>query len=449
MAQVVTQTAQNYFKRVYGDITNLLTEDYILSKEIPFKQEAKVGDSYVIALTLAREGGITYAGTAQTAFAINPGSAGATKQARVIPSQSILTSVLALAFISRGVSSEASFANTTKDHVKNHLSSHEYFREVSRWYGQSTELLGTVSYAPTGTLYRGATYTGSGTVTLTRPADGSTIAFTAGINVDEKAILMAPGQYAAGFWAGNDTSVRVLQVDSTGAIVASGLIIGTDVDLGIVYVDFVPVAATSTTSHRLCFEGMESGQDAVGVHRILSNVGTLFEISAATFSLYRANVLSLGQKKFNLKALQFGVSQAVNRGALNKPLMIFVNPRTFASMSNDEASLRKYDASYKSAQANNGFEAIEYFAANGANQVVAYNMIKEGHAFGLEKASWVRSGSAEVSFKIPGFSEADLIFPLENQAGFVLRSYSDEFIICKRPCWQILWKDIDSDGVDY
>jgi hypothetical protein len=84
-----------------------------------------------------------------------------------------------------------------------------------------------------------------------------------------------------------------------------------------------------------------------------------------------------------MKALQEGVAQAVNKGGLDKPLDDHVvNPRTFAALTQDEAALRKYDASYKSA-AQNGFETIEYYAANGLNKIVPHRMIMEGDVYGL------------------------------------------------------------------
>lgn len=441
MSQVSNQQVVDLFKRVYGDLHNLLPQDFPLAREIPFSEGRKVGDSFVEAFVLANETGWTLAGQGQDAFDINPAIAGVVKQSSIIPSQVVLTSVIPFAFISRSAGGgEKAFYDGTKHVMQNHIRSHSRLLEAMRIHGQRASKLGYVSYAPAGTVYRGATYSGAGDVTV------GGLAFTDGVNTTSKAILLAPGYFAAGLWVGLEGCV-IEQLDSNDAVVASGKLVSVDADNGILYVDFVPVAATSTTSHKVCFEGMESNKEMVGVQKILENSGTLFGISSTQYALWKANRVDLQKKRFSMKALQEGVAQAVNKGGLDKPLMVVVNPRTFAALTQDEAALRKYDASYKSA-AQNGFETIEYYAANGLNKIVPHRMIMEGDVYGLEIGDWIRSGSAEISFKVPGLDK-EVIFPLENQAGWVVRSFSDQFVMCRAPARQIVWTNGNDEGVAY
>jgi hypothetical protein len=441
MSQVSNQQVVDLFKRVYGDLHNLLPQDFPLAREIPFSEGRKVGDSFVEAFVLANETGWTLAGTGQDAFDLNPAIAGVVKQSSIIPSQVVLTSVIPFAFISRSAGGgEKAFYDGTKHVMQNHIRSHSRLLEAMRIHGQRAAKLGYVSYAPSGTVYRGATYSGAGDVTV------GGIAFTDGVNTTSKAILIAPGNFAAGIWVGLEGCV-LEQLDSASAVVASGKLVSVDADNGILYVDFVPVAATSTTSHTVCFEGMESNKEMVGVQKILENTGTLFGISSSQYALWKSNSVNLQKKRFSMKALQEGVAQAVNKGGLDKPLMIMVNPRTFAALTQDEAALRKYDASYKSA-AQNGFETIEYYAANGLNKIVPHRMIMEGDVYGLEIGDWIRSGSAEISFKVPGLDK-EIIFALENQAGYVVRSFSDQFVMCRAPARQIVWTNGNDEGVAY
>ncbi len=441
MSQVSNQQVVDLFKRVYGDLHNLLPQDFPLAREIPFSEGRKVGDSFVEAFVLANETGWTLAGTGQDAFDLNPAIAGVVKQSSIIPSQVVLTSVIPFAFISRSAGGgEKAFYDGTKHVMQNHIRSHSRLLEAMRLHGQRAAKLGYVSYAPSGTVYRGATYSGSGNVTV------GGVAFTAGINATSKAILLAPGYFAAGLWVGLEGCV-LQQLDSTNAVVASGKLVSVDADNGILYVDFVPVAASGLTSHKIAFEGMEADKEMVGLHKILENSGTLFGISATQYALWKSNKVDLLKKRFSMKALQEGVAQAVNKGGLDKPLMVCVNPRTFSAMTQDEAALRKYDASYKSA-AQNGFETIEYYAANGLNKIVPHRMIMEGDVYGLEIGDWIRSGSAEISFKVPGLDK-EVIFPLENQAGYVVRSFSDQFVMCRAPARQIVWTNGNDEGVAY
>ncbi len=450
MSQLSNQSTVNLFKKVYGDLHNLLPQDFPLAREISFSEGYKVGDAFVEAFCLTNETGWTLIGESQDAAMINPAIAGIVKQSSVTPSRVVMRSVLPFGFISRSAGGgEKAFYDGTKHIMANHIRSHGRLLEALRLYGRADALLGYVSYAPTGTVYRGATYSGSGNVILTK-ADGTTITFTAGINAAEKAILLAPGSFASGLWVGLEGCI-VKEVDSTNAVAASGKLVSVNSDLGYITVDFTPTAASAVSgagSYRLCYAGMAAQKDMVGITTIMTNTGVLCDINAAQYSLWRANNLNLGSKRFNLKAVQTGVALAVNAGALEKPLLILVNPRTFANLTTDEAAQRKYDSSYKPASANNGFEAVEYYAANGVNTIMPHRMVKEGEAYGLVKDDWIRSGSAEISFKVPGLDK-EVIFPAENQTAWIVNSYSDQYILCRAPAKQIFWSGINDEAIAY
>jgi len=70
-----------------------------------------------------------------------------------------------------------------------------------------------------------------------------------------------------------------------------------------------------------------------------------------------------------MRAFQVGIALAVNRGGLDKPILALVNPRTFAGLVQNKAALRQYDAKYSPASAENGFEMIRFYAANGVNMI--------------------------------------------------------------------------------
>jgi len=446
MASVSTNQVIDIFKKVYGKANDLRPKGDIIDELFPFEEGKLVGDEYIEDFVLGDSVGITWAGDSQDAFAIKPAIAGSVKQSAIKPSQTVLTDVLSWGFMSRSASGdEASFFDGTKFVMKNHLSSHNSLITIAKLYGQSSEGLGTVSYAASGTVYRGATYGGSGNVTLTKK-DGTTIAFTAGINAASKAILFAPGQFAAGHWIGKK-GIRVQQCTAAGAVVAAGSLLGWDARLGILYVDFTPVSASAIGSHYIAYEDWAAGKCMVGMHKIITNTGTLFGISASDEPLWSGNVIPLGQKKFNLKAVHEGVSDAVNAGGLDEPLDIIVNPRVFGQMASDEAAFRKYDSSYKT-KAENGFEAIEYYAANGVNRIHSSSKVKEGDVFAFVRGQTRCSGSQLPSFRVRGMN-MDIISPLEDQAGFKVRSFSDQYVMCRTPAKQILWSGCNPDGIDY
>lgn len=254
VAQASSSTVLNLFKKVYGDLTDLVPQGYPVLEMIPFSEAAKVGESYNEAVVLTNENGWTLGGSAGDVFDINPARAGSVQQATIAPYVSVLSSVVPWSVLSRSSAgnSAKAFASGTKTVVKNNLKSHMKLLEILAMYGQATALLGYVSYATA--TYRGVSFT-TGTGTLTNTAFGS-VAFTNGINAAGKYILFAPGSWASGIWVGSE-GAAVNQVDANGVVVASGSVVGYDSANGILKVDFTPVAASSTTSHRLCFQGME------------------------------------------------------------------------------------------------------------------------------------------------------------------------------------------------
>jgi hypothetical protein len=108
-------------------------------------------------------------------------------------------------------------------------------------------------------------------------------------------------------------------------------------------------------------------------------------------------------------------------------------------MIKDEAALRRHDATYKSSKAANGFESIEIYAQNGVNMIVADRFTMEGLAFGMCKEDWLRGGSSEISFQPRGTGGREMIKLLDEKNAFDIRSYSDQFLLCRRPARNILW----------
>lgn len=456
MATVNTDSVVAIFKKVYGKANDLRPKGDITDELLAFENSKMVGDEYIEDFILGDSVGITWAGTSQDAFAIDQAEAGNVQQSNIKPSQTVLSDVLSWAFMSRSASGdEASFYDGTKLIMQNHLSSHNGLVGVSKLYGQSASGLGYISYAASGTVYRGATYSGSGTITLTKK-DGTTIVFTNGVCTTsaatsvtgcKSAILLAPGAFAAGHWVGKKNISLEQIATATGLPVASGKLVSWDARLGILYLDFVATVASSTTSHYIAYKGWAANKCMVGVQKILSNTGSLFGINAAVEPLWSGNVININQKKFNLKALMDGVGDAVNSGGLDQPLDIVCNPKVFGSMTSDESAFRRYDKSFGKT-AVNGFDAIEYYAANGLNRIYASSKVKEGDVFGLVRGQWRCSGSQLPSFRVRGMN-MDVIVPLQDQAGFKIRSFSDQYIMCRAPAQQLYWSNCNWEGIDY
>lgn len=443
-AQASAPATVDLFKKVYGNTRDLTPKDFPLERDIPWANGQKVGDSYVEAVVLTNEVGITLGGTGTDAFEINPAIAGAVKQASVQPSVTVLPSIIPWAVISRSNGGgEKAFFDATKQIVKNNLRSHGKFHEIFRWYGQATGKLGAVSYATA--TYRGASFT-NGAGTLVSTPFGS-LTFTAGVTSSGNVgyVLFGPGTFAAGHWVGMK-GVQIVQIASaSGAVVAQGSMTGMDATLGIIQTDFVPVAATSATSHYIGIKGQDTAQEMMGVQAILNTAGTLFSIPNKQYELFRGNVVPVGSLRLTLSRITTGIANAVNQGELEGDIDLYVNPRSWGTIASDEAALRKYDAHYDENEATNGFKNVTYFSQSGKVTIKAHSSIKEGDAAGMMLDTWSRSGSAEVSFKVPGVPD-EIIFPLQNQAGQAFRSYADQYIFCFRPSWNLWFSGINDES---
>jgi len=428
------------FKRVYGQVNDLQPMDQYIAKEIAFEQKAKTGDSYIESVILSGEVGITFGGNGYDAFNINPAVAGVVKQTSVVPYVSVLPSILPWQMASRSAGAgDRAFLDATKHIVKNNLKTHQKLLEIVRLYGQSDDLLGRVSYATA--TYRGISFT-NGSGTLVSDMFGS-VAFTNGVS--GKYVLLAPGQFAAGIFISLE-GIEIVEVNAAGEEVFSSPLESVDPDLGILKLkDSGFVAASSATSHRICFRGMENGSEAVGIKKILSTSGSLFGIDNSRYALWKGSRHVLQSARLTQKELYKALAKAVNRSGLEGDVVALVNPRTWETLETDAAAKRVFDKSYSSSSLEEGQEAITYYTQTGKIEVRSHRCIKEGDALVMHFPDWIRSGSAEIGFSVPGMNQ-EIVFALENQAGYAFRTYSDQYLFCRAPARSILITGINDEA---
>lgn len=317
----------------------------------------------------------------------------------------------------------------------NNLKSHEKFQEIIRLYGQAPDLLGSVSFY--NGFYRGAPFV-NGTGVL------NGITFTQGVNLAGKQILFAPGTFGGGCFIGME-GVEILQVDTTGAIQAAGSLVTVNSLYGYITVDFTPVPSTAEGSSRICFRGMQDDGAYPGVNAILSNTGSLFGINTQRYSLWQGARADFGGTLFTLAKFNTAVANMVNAGGDCGDLVVYLNPRSWATITTDEAGLRLYDSSYKAKMAENGFESITFYAQNGVCTFKPHRCVKEGEAYALSLHNWSRSGSQDISFTLAGMQQP-MIQQLSNQLGYFFRSYSDQYLFCHAPAQSLYISGINDEA---
>ena len=246
-------------------------------------------------------------------------------------------------------------------------------------------------------------------------------------------ITISTAEWAPGIWSGAEGMPIEIR-DAAGTTSRGEAVITlVDLDARTVTVNAIPagVVATDVIWHKGAY-----GNEFAGVHKIISNTGTLFNISAATYSLWKGNSYSAGSADLSLAKLERAVALAVAKG-LDEDIEFMINPKTWANLLANEAALRKYDQSYSPQAMENGAKSIKFYGQNGAMSLTPSIYVKEGYAYGICKKNFMRVGSQEVSFKRPGGNE-DFFKELENNAGVELRVFTDQALFCDAPGRQIL-----------
>ena len=342
---------------------------------------------------------VTFA-TGGDAFTLENAIAGTIKDAQVQGTQMVLRSVLSYTAAARAMGGEPrAFEDATKFLVANMLRSVAKKLEIELLYGQ----------------------VGYGVVSA----------------VSGLVVTISTAEWAAGIWAGAE-GMRVEIRDTTGATSrGSAYVDAVDMTNRTITLNSVPggTVATDVIWHYGAY-----GNEFAGIHKILTNTGTLFNISAASYTLWKGVEHSCGTAAFSLTKLLAGVAKAVEKG-LDTDMVVHVNPKTWANLLNDQAALRKYDSSYNARVAENGASSIKFHSQNGQVEIQPNIFVKEGYAYGLCMDDLVRVGSTDITFKRPG--QGDEFFrDLESAAGYELRAFTDQALFCSAPGKMILFKDI-------
>lgn len=391
-------TLNGLFKEAYADkLENLIPEGLKLYKMIDFlPKEKQPGNLYHQPVILGHEHGVTFASSDDDAFNLNAPVAGQIKDAQVRGNPVVLRSVLGYTAASRAAQGGAkAFMDATKFLVANMLRSITKKLEIELLYGQ-------MGYA--------AVASALGNV-----------------------VTIATAEFAPGIWAGAEN--MPIEFRSADGLTSRGnaTVVAVDLSARTVTVDLLPagVIATDVIWHKGAY-----GNEFAGVHKILTNSGTLFNISASAFSLWSGNTFGAGSASLSIAKIERAIALAVAKG-LDSDVAVMVNPRTWADLLSEQTALRRFDSSYKSDVTEVGSKSIKFYGQNGMISIEPSIYVKEGYAYVLAMEEFARVGSTDVTFKRPGM-EGNFFRELENSAGVELRCFSDMALFCSAPGKQVL-----------
>jgi len=393
--------------KVAKEVDNLIPSASIIQKMLgELTPATKAGRKFLQPVALTQENGVTYGDG--TAFTYNDAIVAVYGEAQIDAAPIMLRSRVSLSAANTMLDDQATFITQTKLRAGTMKESLSKIYEIECLYGKSTVGVGVI-----------LSQTGSG---LTR------------------ALVLSEATFAAGIWGGKEGSL--LECRNT-----AGTIQNPDADIVLVSVN--------TDTRTLNVSGDDSdltacgatdiiwfkGQYANGFHGLfaqIENTGTLFNIAAATYQLFRGNVVAVSGALVMSKILR-GLAKAVVRGGLSEDVVALVSSEGYESLNSDLAALRMLDGSYNGAKGENGVEGICYRYQGGKCKIVAHPFMMPGYAVAVPEKGVKKIGRVDINFGIGG---SDYFEKLENSAGYQLICQAEWSIFIEKPARCVLFTTI-------
>ena len=389
------------YKKIYdGKLENLIPDGVKLLNAIKFvRKEKRPGADYNQSVILGMEHGVSFAEPDEGAFSLNPPISGVIKQASIRGYQMVLRSAMAFdTMFGADSAGERAFEEATKYIFQAMMDSMSKKLEIRLFYGQS----GLASVA------------------------------SASSNV----ITIATGEWAPGIWGGAE-NMRIEAYNGANNL-GDCKVTAVNFDLKTITVDALPAGAGDPGV--VLYEFGSYGKEMAGLHKIITNTGSLFGISASQYSLWKGNSHPVGNVALTFNKLAKGLARPVAKG-LQSDVTVYVNPSAWSDLMTEQAGSRRFDVSYKSGVQQQGQEALEFFSQNGKMTIVSSIFVKEGYAYAINHEQFLRVGSTDLTFKNP-LSNEDFFHLLENNAGVGIRCYTNQALFCTKIGHQLVYTGI-------
>ncbi len=399
MADVV-ENLNNLHKEVFADgVPDLIPASAKLQEKIKFNKKKEMGLKYVQPVRLALPGGFTHAlgdGSAG-AFTLNDATSGVVGRAEVTAAQILLKDQMDIE-----TAAKASTAGA------------KAFKEGTKFFyeGMQKALRKRIESQ----LFHG----GQGLGVLASYAAGT------------PSITLTAATWASGIWSGLEGTAIDIQAVNTSTVRGSVTIVGVDIETKTITLSATVTGAAA--GDYVYFKGA-FGKEMTGVHGILANTGSLFGISAATYSLWKATSHAAGSAALSFNAVKAAIAKAVAKG-LDEDVCLFVSPTAWDNVMTDIAALRRTDkGDIKKVEI--GAEEIVFHSQNGMTSIVPSIFVKEGFAYGLCAPYWERLGASDVTFGMPGFG-GDMFRQIDGKAGVEARAYTHQCVFSSAPAKNFL-----------
>jgi hypothetical protein len=406
-------------KRVFGKVSKAVPSWAELQKRMEFQSRAKIGAEYEELVYLRRPHGVTTARTtAGTVYNLNAVRVMKSEPARVAGCELVLRDQVPYGLAAAAQQSGAQAYEAAVAEVLLQLAeSHRFYIEVGMLYGRSPDGIGRVE-----------SVSGSGT---TRAWVITRASWAPGLWVQAEGAGLDAFINSGGTQRNTNAVVDVVSVDADNRTVN---VSGNATDLSAVVAGDMIVFRTQDAE-------MFSGIDA-----IVRNTGTLFNISASTYGLWRGTTFDNGGNPLTLAAAHTAITRAAVKGGLGD-MVCYLNTYSWQDLIDDQGALRRYADRTKQEYVQ-GAENIKFYGSNGGViEFVPHPMVKGGEAFSLCMDDWIRGGESDLTQKTPGADNDDFFHEIPGQAGFEVRNFSSQFVMSRRPARQVRISNILPRGL--
>lgn len=400
------------FKNIYSKLglVNAVPAWAVVQDRFKFEEAEATGDKYIFALAVQKEGGFTYAPTAGVgsgAQNMNASISGVIVRAEVEGYGIYLRSRLSYDAASRAAKAgKQAFQQAYGALLKNMKESHQYRLECSLLYGRDG--LGKVETAVGGGVFQ-----------------------------------IYDAEFADGIWAAGLKDSVLEAYDGTGDTVSqyNGDLTITSVDISARRITVGGTSAAVVQNAVFYFKGSRTTtayNECPGLYRILTNTGTLFNVSAVSYDSWKSQSFAVNGQ-ISLTSIMKGAALCVAYGLEDGILLL--NPNSFAQLASDEAALvRETNGETK---AKRGPRSITFTMGNVDIEIVSHPLIKRGHSMLLPADQVHRVGSTDVTMSLPGSNEPLQVI-VTGVTAIEIHSMSDQGIFIEVPARALLLTGISN-----
>lgn len=373
MATAATGSTSEVTKLVYGSKMEKLDFDVgLMDAKMPFRKgETGLGDKFRINVALTFDHGATYNGTDGAVVTLADPNVSTDKQAEVAAYEFIMRTRIADRIMSAAMANgPTAFEDATSMRLRTLQSSAKFRVEQSNLYGQQG--LGQISVDNTGGVY-----------------------------------TITPATWTSGTWDNMEGALLEAWTGQTATETQHGT------DLTITAVDHVNhritltgtgTSGTIVANDWLYFKGARTAtafNEMMGIAKIMTTTsGTIFGISATTYSRWRSNTHDMAGTP-NFEKYLAGITKLAGRRVKSNGKTatdILMPPQAYEVINADLAGARRYDGSYQRGKGTIGNSQLEFYGQTGATTFTPYCMIRDGDSFCFTGENGLTVGVKDLTF---------------------------------------------------